>query len=153
MLVKASHQHIAHVCKNIRADDYRELSDTRWSMDDLEQSVLSVPCEKFAVVHENAVALMGVVPAWPGVGQAWLFGTDEIGTYGVEVAHSAKRIIKTLLNLELHRIHAYSAAFHTQAHQWLEMIGFRRESTLKQYGKTGEDFHVYAITRPVSDDS
>ena len=150
MIVNASPEHIENVCRNMRADDLREIEETCWARDH-EESLLNTPGVRVAVVHGGvACAVMGVVPVWPNVGQAWLIGTEEIGNHGVEVAHAAKRVIKTLLDLEMHRIHACSAAFHTQAHQWLEMIGFRRESTLKQYGKTGEDFYLYAITRPVS---
>ena len=151
MIVKAGPSHIISVCKHIRADDLREISETRWSDDDPAVSLFHAPGGKYAIVHDDVtVALLGVVPVWPGVGQAWLIGTDGIGLRGVEVMKASKRIIKTLLDLEMHRIHAYSAAFHSQAHRWLELIGFRRESTLKQYGKTGEDFYCYAITRPVS---
>lgn len=151
MIVKAEPAHILNVCQHIRADDLREISETRWTSEDIAESLWQVPGGKFAVVHDGIpVALLGVVPVWPGVGQAWLIGTDEIGSRGVEVMKASKRIIKTLLDLEMHRIHAYSAVFHTQAHRWLEMIGFRRESTLKQYGKTGEDFYCYVVSRPVS---
>lgn len=150
MIVRAEYDHIRDVICAMRADDLREIEETCWARDH-EESLLNTHGVRVAVVHDGkACAVMGVVPIWPNVGQAWLIGTDEIGNHGVEVAHAAKRVIKTLLDLEMHRIHAYSAAFHTQAHQWLEMIGFRRESTLKQYGKTGEDFYLYAITRTVS---
>ena len=152
MISKASIEDLREVCRNIRRDDLREVLMTQWG-DDLADSLVVAPGVKVAVRNRfGAVAVMGVVPVWPNVGQAWLIGTDEIGKHGVEVAHAAKRVIKTLLNLEMHRIHAYSASFHTQAHQWLELIGFRKEATLKQYGKTGEDFYLYAITRPVSDE-
>lgn len=151
MIVKVEPAHILHVCQHLRADDLREISETRWSGDDIAESLWQTPGGKFAIIRDGSpVALLGVVPVWPGVGQAWLIATPEVGNYGVEVMRVSKRIIKTLLDLEMHRIHAYSAAFHTQAHRWLEMTGFRRESTLKQYGKTGEDFYCYAITRPVS---
>ena len=151
MLTIAKESHILDVFQNMREDDLREVLATfrSDSKGDLAQSLINAPCVKYAVIHDHrACALMGISPVWPGVGQAWLIGTHEVGSYGVEVAHAAKIVINNHLK-SMHRIHAYSAEFHAQAHQWLEMIGFVRESTLKQYGKNGEDFYCYAITRSV----
>ena len=37
---------------------------------------------------------------------------------------------------------------HTQAQDWLEVIGARRECTLSRFGREGEDFHVYVWEKP-----
>lgn len=150
MIVKATPEDIAEVCRNLREDDYREVMATRWSdsIDDLIASFVSAPGGKFAVIHDDrAVGIFGVCPVTPGVGQGWLVGTPEIGLCGVEVAHACKKVIRTLLSLDTHRIQAYSASFHEQAHEWLELIGFQRESTMRQFGKDGSDFYCYAVTR------
>lgn len=150
MIVKATPEDIEEVCRNIRDDDFREVIATRWtdSIDDLIASFVSAPGGKFAVIHDDrAVGIFGVCPVTPGVGQGWLVGTPEIGLCGVEVAHACKKVIRTLFSLDTHRVQAYSASFHSQAHEWLELIGFKRESTMRQFGKDGSDFYCYAVTR------
>lgn len=150
MIVKATPEDIIEVCHNLRADDMAECLATRWtdSIDDLAADFIRAKGGKFAVIHDDrAVCVFGVVPISPGVGQAWLVGTDEIGLCGVEIAHAAKKVIRTLFDLDTHRIQAYSADFHTQAHQWLELIGFKRESVMQKLGKNGEDFICYAAIR------
>lgn len=150
MIVKAKWPDILEVCLNLRQDDFDEVMATRWTDDpyDLASDFAHAPGGKFAVIHnDKAVCIFGVSPRTPGVSQGWLVGTNEIGKHGVEVAHACKKVIRGLFDADVHRIQAYSAAFHHQAHEWLEMIGFKRESTLSKFGKDGSDFYCYAITK------
>lgn len=150
MIVKASFPDIIEVCINLREDDLAEVMSTRWNNDpfELAADLYRSPGGKFAVIHDdNPVCILGVATSTPGVGQGWLVGTDQIGLAGVEVAKAAKRIIATLFENDVHRIQCYSASFHTQAHKWLELIGFQKESVMKSFGKDGTDFYCYAITK------
>lgn len=150
MIVKATWPDILEVCLNLREDDLREVMLTRWtdSPYDLAADFARCPGGKFAVIHnDKAVCVFGVTAALPGVGQGWLVGTDDIGKCGVEVARAAKKTIATLFNTGVHRVQAYSADFHTQAHQWLELVGFKRESVMRSFGKDGSDFYCYTVTK------
>lgn len=149
MVVNATRPHIDEVIRSIRADDLREVMLTRWttSIDELADSCEQAPGVKLAILKDGkAVCLFGVVPISPTVGQGWLVGTDEIGLIGVEVAHACRRVVRTLLALDARRIQAFSADFHTQAHAWLELIGFERESVMRKYGNDGSDFICFAAT-------
>jgi RimJ/RimL family protein N-acetyltransferase len=150
MIVKATWPDILEVCLNLRKEDYDEVMLTRWTESeyDLASDFAHSPGGKFAVIYnDKPVCIFGVSPRTPGVNQGWLVGTDEIGKAGVEVAHACKKVIKTAFDNEVHRIHAYSSEFHHQAHEWLELIGFKRESTMKSFGKDGSDFYCYAVTK------
>ena len=150
MIVPATPEHILEVCLSLRDDDHKEVMLTRWteSVYDLAKDLSNARGGKFAAVYEGrAVAVFGVVPVTPGMGQAWLVGTDEIGKCGVRIAHASKMIIRTLFDTGVHRIQAHSASFHTQAHKWLESIGCVRESTAKSMGKDGTDFYCYVVTK------
>lgn len=148
MITSATPSDILHVCRHLRADDRREIDLTRWAEEAIEGSFLRPPGSRFCVAQKGIpVCVFGVVPLFPGVGQAWLIGTDEIGRSGIEVAHACKTVLKTLLASEMHRIQACSADFHLRAHAWLEMLGFRCESVMRKFGKDGSDFYCYAITR------
>lgn len=148
MLEKATDSAILHVCQNLRETDRMELSLTHWPDADIAQTFICVPGAKYAVLRNGVpVCVFGVVPIFPNVGQAWLVGTDEIGKSGVEVLRACRTVINTLMNGHMHRIQAFSAAFYTQAHRWLENVGFHQESTLSKFGKDGSDFLVFAVTK------
>lgn len=150
MIVAATDEDIATVCANLRDDDRREVMLTRWSdsTDDLASAIMRVSGGRFAARWRGRpVAVFGVTPSTPGVGQGWLIGTDEIGRCGIEIAHACRKIARTLLAGDTNRIHSFSAVFHVEAHAWLEAIGAVRESTLRAYGKDGTDFYCYAMTK------
>lgn len=150
MIIKATWPDIIEVCLNLRQDDLDEVMLTRWTSDpyDLASDFAHTQGGKFAVIHnDKPVCIFGVSPRTPGVSQGWLVGTDDIGLAGVEVAHACKKVIKSLFNADVHRIQAFSASFHTQAHEWLELIGFKKESVMKSFGKDGSDFYCYAVTK------
>ena len=91
------------------------------------------------------VAMGGVAEHWPGVGNAWMVATDDIGRHGVEISKAAKAVLEQ--HSHLHRIQAYSADFHAVSHRWLEAIGFRRGAVVPKLGKNGEDFIIFEIVR------
>ena len=59
-----------------------------------------------------------------------------------------RHIVPMLWEVGAHRLEARSMEGHHDAQRWLEVIGARREGTLKGYGREGQDFHVYAWERP-----
>lgn len=149
MIVKATSEHLSFVLSHIRDSDRKELLLTQWG--DSISEISHAPGAQYAVLRDGLpVCVFGVVPLFPGVGQGWLIGTDEIGKSGVEVAHACQTVVNTLLDGHMHRIQADSAEFHTQAHTWLELIGFSRESRMVGFGKDGTDFFRYAICRRFS---
>ena len=50
-----------------------------------------------------------------------------------------------------HRAECMSLASLADNHRWLEMLGARREATLRGFGKNGEDFHLYAWLKEDAD--
>ena len=105
----------------------------------------------FAVAAIDAlgkpVAIGGVAIHTPGVGTAWMVGTDDFRKVAVEVTRHTRSVFGRLLATELHRIHAWSAAFHVDAHRWLEAAGMVRGEPVRAMGKHGEDFYLYSICR------
>lgn len=141
-----------HVALNMRAEDFAEVMATRWSDSpyDFAADCMRLPGPKLAAFLPNGepVAMGGVATHHPGCAQAWLVGTDKIGEMGVEIAHTCRKAIQALFSEGgVHRVQAHSAEFHKSAHRWLEAIGLREEARLPSYGKGGEDFLVFGITK------
>lgn len=74
------------------------------------------------------------------------FGTPRFNEVGVAMTRQARVLIAAAISSgRTHRIQACSAAFDTDAHRWLERLGFEVESTLRQCGKHREDFLMFVL--------
>lgn len=143
-----------HIATHMRASDRAEVMATRWndSSHDFAAECMHLSGPKLAAMLPDGepVAMGGVAPNHPGVGQAWMVGTDRIGEMGIQIAHTCRRAVRALFaDGGLHRIQAHSIASHDWAHRWLRSIGFSEEARLPAYGKGGEDFLVFGITKGV----
>lgn len=152
MIKQATWPDVLEVALRMRADDRAEIMATRWD-DDLysfASDCMRLPGVKLAALDDSGVPVaIGGVASWqPGVGQAWMFGTEGIGRVGIEIANACRKSIKTLFQSgSIHRIQAFSAADHKRAHRWLNAIGLKEESRMPQYGKNGEEFITFAVTK------
>ncbi len=152
MIVELSWERAIYVSTRMREDDLREVMASRWNNNpyDFAAECMRLPGVKMACIdsHGIPVAIGGIAVHLPKIGQAWLIGTDAIGQHGIEIAHTCKNLIRRLLsNGDLHRVQAFSASFHTQAHQWMKAIGLSEESRMPCYGKSKEEFVTFSIIR------
>ena len=152
MIAQATWPDVLEVSLKMRADDYAEVMATRWDDDpySFAADCMRAPGVKL-VARDDAgvpVAIGGVANWQPGVGQAWMVGAESIGKVGIEIAHACRTSIQALFDSgSIHRIQAFSAASHTRAHRWLRAIGLAEESRMPGYGKNGEEFIIFAVTR------
>lgn len=154
MITQATWNDALHVALNMRADDLAEVMATRWSDDPFEFAAdcMRLPGSRLVVRDDAGIPVcLGGAATWlPGVAQMWLVGTDDIGKQGVEVAHACQKVIEALFESgTVHRVQAFSAATHTRAHRWMESIGMHEESRMPKYGKNGEEFIIFAVTKGV----
>lgn len=139
---------VCHVIENMRALDRAEIFATRRD-DSNEQLALEVmacgPIFWVAGKGPDPIAAFGCAPMWNGVWSMWLFATDKFGQIGISVTKLVTRtIVPMMIEAGAHRLEARSMEGHTDAQRWLEVIGAKREGTLKAYGRDRQDFHVYA---------
>lgn len=151
-IVQLTHEDALYVVKNMREDDRREVFATRWNDCDydLAHSCANQPGVKWvALLDGEPVAIGGVSIHQPGIGQAWLMGTDKLPQAGLTLTRYCKDVVDKLMNDEsgLHRVQAHSAAFHTLAHDWLMAVGLDQRVELPRYGKAGEDFILFYAVR------
>jgi hypothetical protein len=140
-----------HVISNMREWDRREIFATRTEDDDIRllEDVLALPAPAWMASKGEPIALFGCVPLWPGVWSMWFFATDNLHQIGIGVTRVIiKAIVPMLWEGGAHRLECRSMEGHTQAQDWLEVIGARRECTLRRFGREGEDFHVYVWEKP-----
>lgn len=143
---------VAYVVEHMRAWDRREIFATRRDGDeDLCADVMRAGVVSWCAGDDQGepIACLGCMSMWPGVWSMWFFATDNVGEIGLPVTRLIKRsILPMLWEGGAHRLECRSMDGHTEAQEWLETLGAKREGTLKCYGRDGEDFHVYAWERP-----
>lgn len=136
-----------HVIERMRAWDRREIFATR--SDDSDAAFLCAVLATgdvswIAGEGEEPIAVFGCAPVWPGVWSMWFLATDELSKIGLSVTKFVmRRIIPGLFERGAHRLECRSMEGHGDAHRWLETLGAHRESTLREYGRSREDFRVY----------
>ncbi len=105
---------------------------------------MTLPCIVYVAKDENGtpVAVGGVARNEPLIAQAWLFGTKNISRCKLEIAKLVRSLTSDAVRAGL-TVQARSAAFHTEAHRWLKVLGFKQVGVLEGYGMGGEDFVVF----------
>ncbi|HEY1139942.1 MAG TPA: hypothetical protein VGE88_07015 [Lysobacter sp.] len=139
---------VAYVCRNLRADDARELFALRF--DDNPDGIAVHALQGWSLGwvawgDERPIAVIGAKELWPGVWSAGMFATDEFGQIGPLLTRWVRRrMIPALRELGMHRAEAKSIEGHDVAHRWLERLGARVEGEpMRNYGKNRETFVTY----------
>lgn len=142
---------MAHIVSNLRDVDRRELMAT--AAEQTEQWLLEHALTWRGVcwtlkLNQEPVGAGGINMVEPAVGQCWLFGTDKLPALRVAMTRQGRLAVKWALKTDVCRVlRAYSAAFHTEAHAWLQAIGFRLYEPLPNFGRGGEDFILFSIDK------
>jgi hypothetical protein len=153
-LLKVELPLVQHITANLRPADRLEAHATRWndSDEDLATEIMAWAggVSWIAALPDTGepVAVLGACNVWPGYWSCFMMTTDKFPQIGFPLTKFAKnRMIPLLMELGGWRGEARSMVSHTEAHRWLEALGAKRESTLKCYGKNGEDYFNYVWTR------
>jgi hypothetical protein len=135
------------VAAGMREWDRREIFATRFS-DDIEDFVDDVmasgPLAWVSGLGDEPIAVFGCRELWKGVWSMWLFATDSLDKIGLSMTKLIVRVIvPSIKSFGAHRMECRSMEGHEDAQRWLKVIGANLESTLKGYGREGQNFHVF----------
>jgi hypothetical protein len=143
-------ENVAHVARNMREWDRREIYATRWddNSESLAYEVMQTGEVRWVAGLEEPIAAFGCAPMWPGCWSMWLFAADDFHRIGLSVTRLVTRsIVPMLWDGGAHRLECRSMEGHVDAQRWLSTIGAEREATLKGFGRDGQDFHIYTWAR------
>lgn len=142
---------VLFVAQNLRERDRVELFATRFTDDPdgiAHDAVRSGNFRWGAYLDGEPVAMFGGFPRWPGVWTMWAYGTDKWPSVVRAITRFGLNFIApALYHAGAHRMDALSYAGHDDARQWLQFLGAEAEFTLEKWGKNGEDFVCYRMTR------
>lgn len=95
---------------------------------------------------EFLVACGGVYYLWPGVGTAWLLGSDHIPKKKIAFHKLASTALdKAIKKGSFHRVQSIVRADFPEALGWNRLLGFEIEGMLKGYAPDGMDCFIYRM--------
>lgn len=146
VISKGRYDDILFVAANMREEDKKEIYATRWKED---PALLAIDCIMgstgfcWTIGKDEPIAAVGACPMWPGVWSAWMFATPRFSEVGLTTTKFIKKEMITILKPVSHRVQCHSWSEHKYAHKWLAVLGAKRESVLKKYGKNQERFFLF----------
>ena len=77
----------------------------------------------------------------PWLYSAWAWGSEKT-IYCMPELHrwGAVHVLPTIKRLGAERVEARSLFEHTEAHRWMQSLGFRKEAVMDKWGRNGERF-------------
>lgn len=98
-----------------------------------------------ALVGDQVIACMGLIPAWEHRAMAWGLIAAEAGPHFVRIT---KAVMRTMELHPFRRIETSVRRDFQQGHRWVRLLGFEREGTMRCYSPDGGDYDLYArVTR------
>lgn len=146
-IIPLNYGNLLYIAQRMRELDKEEIYATRWTNNpkDLAEDGMMIPHMSWiAAADGEPVAGFGAVPMHPGCWAVWMFATDKWPKVALSVTrYIKKKLIPSLQQAGAVRAECRSHANHHIAHKWLDSLGAVKESTLKKYGKDGEDFYLF----------
>lgn len=147
-IVRLTGEDALYVAHHMRENDRLEINATRWDESPwrFAADCANLPGISYcALLDGEPVVIGGVALHQPGLGQAWMVGTDKFAQVAVSLTRFSRDVITRMLRDDsgINRIQAFSAAFHEESHKWLKAVGLNAITPLPQYGKGGEDFLIF----------
>ena len=138
---------VAYVAHHMREIDRREVFAGRFNAADaLAIDVLAVPGFVDVIwLDTTPAAVVGGRELWPGTWSVWAWGTDDWPRVQITLnRHIIRTLIPSIIKRGGWRGQCYSHEDHTEAHAWLKWLGFEHEGTMRQFGRDGSDFLMFA---------
>lgn len=147
MLTDIDYNSLEYICIHMRECDRREIFALR-----PHDSELQLAAEAFAMIRGQGrgriawakgkpVAVAAFTENWPGMWEAWMFGTDDFKHGAVDLIRWFRKEANDILSVcEGRRLQCDSSADHHEAHKMIKGLGGVEECRFQCYGKKGEDF-------------
>jgi hypothetical protein len=143
---------VALVALQMREADAREIFACRWRRDPLEVARQVCALSRFGLVawtpSGEPAAVVCAREEWPGFYQVAMFATVDWPAVAASTTRAVLQLLKpAMLAAGVRRAEARSAAAHASAHAWLIRLGFVAEVRLRDFGRDGEEFILFAWRR------
>jgi len=104
-------------------------------------------CHAYTMMAGDDIAgCAGIYEVWRGVGEAWLMASELVEKYPLFFHRTVKHMLNSIQRFYgLHRIQlTVRADSPFKYYEWVQVLGFRYEGTLKMFGPDKADHYRYA---------
>ena len=152
MIKLATLADVTYVAARMRAHDRAERVALSHGDDPVLAAVqfLHHPHLAVTVWKGTPIAVIGVVFPHPGVASTIFFATDQFRHVALATTRFIRRtLFPILLNTGIHRLQVCSMddLADAKSHDWIKRFGARQEAFLSEFGKNGEDFRLYTLSK------
>jgi RimJ/RimL family protein N-acetyltransferase len=120
----------------------QELSDELYAQTPYYAEMLT------AEIDGKPLAVFGIALLRPGVASVLFFANDDFRSNIRPLARVMRsELIAAMKRHKLHRVEAACLKSHTDAQNWMKILGMVKEADLKAFGRRGEDFELWRRTK------
>jgi hypothetical protein len=122
-------------------------ADSTFVQANKEQLVSRLPKGmSFSGTYDDQVfAMFGLVPYWKGCYECWLIPATDLDIHKMKMHRTSLRFFEyTAKVLRAKRYQCYVFSANLRAVRWIEMMLFKKEGLMKNFGPNQEDFFLYA---------
>lgn len=88
----------------------------------------------------------GIVVLWPGVGEGWLYVSEQVAGHRLSFHRAVREWIGRLCaDWKLHRLQVAIPDWNGMSCRWIKRLGFAEEGPMRGYGPDGSTFIRYAM--------
>lgn len=152
MIKIATLEDVTYVAQRMRPHDRAERLALSHGDDVVGAAVrfLDMPHLAVTVWKGTPISVIGVVFPHPGVASTIFFATDQFRHVALATTRFIRRkLFPILVSTGIHRLQVCSMVNpdDPQAHDWIRGFGAGQEAVLRQYGRNGEDFRLYTLSK------
>lgn len=145
---------VAHILWRLRKSDHTEVMSMRWAdnvpalVHDVTEYWARPGWVFYGGDNDTPIAIVGATPMWPGRYQVWMLATPQFPRIALSMTKFIKNTMIPLLEEKgAIRCDTPCAANRPEAQKWLRLLGAKHEGLARNYGKNGEDFHIFRWDR------
>lgn len=138
--------------EHIEAIQGRESVEKKWYGVGATPAVMAHFCEEeqpawTAFDGEKILGCAGVYAFWQGVGEAWVFLNGELTDHHKIWFHKTvrERLWHVIEQYGFRRVQCKVEKGFAMGIKWIEMLGFKAESEMPEFGPRGETYIQYVI--------
>lgn len=101
-------------------------------------------CSFTGFTEDRIIGCAGILPLWDGVGHAWVVMSRDYKKHRIWIHKQVRDMFfKIAVGKKFRRVQANVQCDFYDAVRWIEALGFKPESILRQYGPDGKDHYMY----------
>jgi RimJ/RimL family protein N-acetyltransferase len=94
----------------------------------------------------EVVAIIGIAPLWPGVGEVWMLGSDLISKYKKDfIRYTIQNMFVARQEANFHRLQCTVFEDFPEYCRYAEFLGFKYEGIMHAYGPRKENAYRYGM--------